>query len=237
MLVLITHNCLRHASELFLQICHKNEYVLGLWKWFLFTFQALPSYEAVLHEWQQVAEGPFRPEYLSGSDNHNTVLSTSVPITAVLSAPPPEYSPSMTRQVPSIQECSTPRSSWSVPSTPPYTAAVSYPSAPVSHSSVPSAPPYSAAASFPNASVSSSSVPSTEVPSIIQGTRPSGRGPTIQLDDDINETLVWWPYFLLGVVVQCINHSPITQEPRVRFQVEAMQRHKGLNKQPVKAAL
>ena len=39
-----------------------------------------------------------------------------------------------------------------------------------------------------------------------------------------------------GVVVQCINHSPITQEPGVRFQVETMQRHKRLNKQLIKAA-
>ena len=30
----------------------------------------------------------------------------------------------------------------------------------------------------------------------------------------------------VGVVVQCINHSPITQEPGVRFQVETMQSHK-----------
>ena len=36
----------------------------------------------------------------------------------------------------------------------------------------------------------------------------------------------------MGVVVQRINYSPITQEPGVRFQVETMQRHK----QPIKAA-
>ena len=41
----------------------------------------------------------------------------------------------------------------------------------------------------------------------------------------------------VGVVVQCINHSPITQEPRVRFQVATMQHHKQLKKWPIKAAL
>ena len=41
---------------------------------------------------------------------------------------------------------------------------------------------------------------------------------------------------LVGVVVQCINHSPVMQEPGVRFQVETMQRQKRLNKQPIKAA-
>ena len=43
--------------------------------------------------------------------------------------------------------------------------------------------------------------------------------------------------WLVGVVVQCINHSPITQEPSVRFHVEAMQHHKQQNKQSIKAAL
>ena len=38
----------------------------------------------------------------------------------------------------------------------------------------------------------------------------------------------------VGVVVQCINHLLITQEPRIRFQVETMQHHKWLNKQPIK---
>ena len=42
-------------------------------------------------------------------------------------------------------------------------------------------------------------------------------------------------YSGVGVVVQYINHSPITQEPGVRFQVETMQRYKRLNKQPRKA--
>ena len=42
---------------------------------------------------------------------------------------------------------------------------------------------------------------------------------------------------IVGVVVQCINHSPITQEPHVHFQVETIQYHKRLNKQPIKAAL
>ena len=41
---------------------------------------------------------------------------------------------------------------------------------------------------------------------------------------------------LQGVVVQCINHSPITQEPSVHFQVETMQSHKQLNKLQIKAA-
>ena len=40
-----------------------------------------------------------------------------------------------------------------------------------------------------------------------------------------------------GVVVQCINYSPITQEPSIRFHVEAMQRHKWLSKQSIKATL
>ena len=42
---------------------------------------------------------------------------------------------------------------------------------------------------------------------------------------------------LLGVVVQCINHSPISQETRVRLQVETMLCHKWLEKQWIKAAL
>ena len=41
----------------------------------------------------------------------------------------------------------------------------------------------------------------------------------------------------VGVVVQCINYSPTTQEPHVRFQVETIWCHKRLNKRPIKAAL
>ena len=40
----------------------------------------------------------------------------------------------------------------------------------------------------------------------------------------------------VGFVVECINHSPIKQEPHVCFQVKTMQHHKRLNKQPIKAA-
>ena len=48
--------------------------------------------------------------------------------------------------------------------------------------------------------------------------------------------IIMWGLYYVGVVVQCINHSPVTQEPGVRFQVETMQRHKQLNKQLIKAA-
>ena len=42
---------------------------------------------------------------------------------------------------------------------------------------------------------------------------------------------------ILLVVVLCINHWPIMQEPGIRFHVETMHRHKRLNKRPIKAAL
>ena len=160
-------------------------------------FQALPSYESVVQEWNQAVQESSISN-ADSLDNQGTTLDTSLP-----SAPPPDYSSVERGQTP-LLEISQDSTLMHSPSIPQYSTSVldpSVPSAPVFSTAVPSAPPpnYASVAMEqdpvpynPQYSTSGSNpaVQYAPVSDFSQDTRPRRSGQTIEFNEETEETMV-----------------------------------------------